>query len=72
MTYVSEHNTKQKRKSDCGIKGWIYLLVRGYPIRIDYRLKDFGKLVCFEVRWRVKLFEIDFLDLELELSGRVG
>lgn len=72
MTNVSKHDTKQKRESNRGVKGWIYFLVRGYTIRIYYRLKDFGKLVCFEVSWRIKLFEVYFLDLELELPGRVG
>jgi hypothetical protein len=72
MTNVTEHDTKKKWESNCGIVSWIYLLVRRYSIRVNYLLEDVCELVCFEVgRW-TEFFELDFFYFYLKLSGRVG
>jgi hypothetical protein len=72
MTNVTEHDSKKKWECNCGIESWINLLIRRYSIRVDYLLEDVCELVCFKVgRW-TELFELDFFNFDLKLSGRVG
>jgi hypothetical protein len=71
MTDITKHDPEKKRKSDCGVEGWIYLLIRRHSVGVYDLLKELGKLVSFKVSRRVKLLELNLFNLELQLSWGV-
>lgn len=67
MANISEHYTKEEGECHTGKKGWINFLIERYPVCVHYILINLGESVGFDVRRRLYLVIVNFLNLQGEL-----